>query len=139
MCKREISVKSANTTNLWTRLKTHHSTEFAEITKTSAHQSRQLPITQAFERSTKYKRDSFRWRSLTESVTRYKMEMQPFNKVEKSAFKELLQNFDKQYDLPGKIYMSKTAIPNLYREVKDAIRERCVHHRGLCGDLKSPR
>lgn len=124
MCKREISVKSANTTNLRTHLKTHHPTEYAEITKTSAtgHPSRQLPLTEAFERSTKYKRDSVKWRSLTESVTRYiAKEMQPFNTVEKSAFKEMLQNFDKQYELPGKSYMSKTAIPNLYREVKDAI------------------
>ncbi|KAI7804933.1 putative zinc finger BED domain-containing protein 1-like [Triplophysa rosa] len=123
LCKREIAAKSSNTTNLRTHLKSHHPIEFAELVKTSstAHTSRQLPITQAFERTTKYKRDSIRWRSLTDSVTRYiAKEMQPFNTVEKTAFKEMLQNFDKQYELPGKTYISKTAIPNLYREVKDA-------------------
>ncbi|XDV26376.1 hypothetical protein PO909_030116 [Leuciscus waleckii] len=63
-----------------------------------------------------------KWRTLTDSVTRYiAKEMQPFNTVEKPAFKEMLYNFDKQYELPGKTYISKTAIPNLYREVKDEI------------------
>ncbi|KAI2658595.1 E3 SUMO-protein ligase ZBED1 [Labeo rohita] len=124
ICKREIPAKAANTTNLRNHLKAHHPTEFAEVLKSSraAHTSSQVTIAQAFERVTKYKRDSMKWRTLTDSVTRYiAKEMQPFNTVEKPAFKEMLYNFDKQYELPGKTYISKTAIPNLYREVKDEI------------------
>lgn len=116
--KREIPA------NLRNHLKTHHPTEFAEVCKasTTAHTSRQLPIVEAFERVTKYKRDSIKWRTLTDSVTRYiAKEMQPFNTVEKPAFKEMLQNFDNKYELPGKTYISKTAIPNLYNQVKEDI------------------
>ncbi len=42
----------------------------------------------------KYKRDSAKWRTLTDSVTRYiAKEMQPLNTVEKPAFKNMLQTF----------------------------------------------
>lgn len=49
ICKREIPVKGANTTNLGNHLKTHHPTEFAEGCKAS----------------------TTKWHTLTDSVTWY--------------------------------------------------------------------
>ncbi|XP_078023585.1 E3 SUMO-protein ligase ZBED1-like [Epinephelus lanceolatus] len=73
-------------------------------------------------KQTKYKRDSAKWCTLTDGVVRYiTKEMQPFNTVEKPAFRQMLQTFDRQYELPGKTYMSQTAIPQLYNNVKDDI------------------
>lgn len=41
--------------------------------------------------------------------------------VEKESFKELLQTFDKQYELPGRKYFTKTAIPDLYNKTREII------------------
>ena len=55
---------------------------------------------------------------LTDSITGYTAkEMQPFNTVQKPAFKEVLQTFDR----PKKTYISQTAVPASYNKVKDAI------------------
>ena len=45
----------------------------------------------------------------------------PFSIVEKPAFRRMLQTFDSQYELPGRTYVSQTAIPQLYNSVKDDI------------------
>ena len=48
----------------------------------------------------------------THSVVRYiAKEMQLFNTIEKPAFQQMLQTFDSQYKLPGRTYVSQTAIP----------------------------
>ena len=45
------------------------------------------------------------------NIVRYiAKEMQPFNTVEK-------QIFDSQYELPGRTYVSQTAVPQLYNSV----------------------
>ena len=57
-------------------------------------------------------------RSLT--VVRFiAREMMPFSIVEKPAFRRMLQTFDSQYELPGRTYVSQTAIPQLYNSVKE--------------------
>lgn len=59
-----------------------------------------------------------KWCALTESVVRYiSKEMQPFSTVEKPAFQQMLQKSDSQYEL----YVSQTAIPQLYNSVKEDI------------------
>lgn len=47
--------------------------------------------------------------------------MVSYHTVEKASFKDLLQTFDKQYELPGRKYFTETAIPNLYNETRDII------------------
>ncbi|KAK0140604.1 Zinc finger BED domain-containing protein 1 [Merluccius polli] len=72
----------------------------------------QQTITGLFAKTTKYKTDSERWRQLTDVVTRYlAKDMVSFNTVEKPAFKTMLR----------RKYFSKTAIPNLYNEVRSNI------------------
>ncbi len=94
-----VATKRGNTTNLKSHLKHNHPTQFFNLGTTTAAgagegSSRQLSVTDAFSRQCTYKRDSAKWRTLTDSVTRYiAKEMQPLNTVEKPAFKNMLQTF----------------------------------------------
>ncbi len=97
LCLKTVATKRGNTTNLKSHLKHNHPTQFFNLATTTAAgagegSSRQLSVTDAFSRQCKYKRDSAKWRTLTESVIRYiAKEMQPLNTVEKTAFKNMLQ------------------------------------------------
>ncbi len=99
LCLKTVTTKRGNTTNLKPHLKHNHPTQFFNLGTTTAAgagegSSRQLSVTDAFSRQCKYKRDSVKWRTLTDSVTRYiAKEMQPLNTVEKPAFKNMLQTF----------------------------------------------
>lgn len=76
----------------------------------------------AFAKSTKYPKGSPRWTQCTLAVSRYLVkDMASFHTVEKDAFKEMLKTFDKQYELPGRKYFAKTAIPDLYNKVRAEI------------------
>lgn len=44
-----------------------------------------------------------------------------FHTVEKESFEELLQTFDKQYQLPGRKYFTEMAIPDLYNKTREII------------------
>ncbi len=94
-----MATKRGNTTNLKSHLKHNRPTQFFNLGTTTAAgagegSSRQLSVTDAFSRQCKYKRDSAKWRTLTDCVTRYiAKEMQPLNTVEKTAFKNMLQTF----------------------------------------------
>ncbi len=99
LCLKTVSTKRGNTTNLKSHLKHNHPTQFFNLGTTTAAgagegSSRQLSVTDAFSRQCTYKRDSTKWRTLTDSITRYiAKEMQPLNTVEKPAFKNMLQTF----------------------------------------------
>lgn len=49
------------------------------------------------------------------------VENTPLRTVEKPAFRETLQSFDKQYELQSKKYLSNTVIPQLFNETKEKI------------------
>ena len=57
---------------------------------------------------------------MTDVVTRY-LAKEMVNTVAKPAFKVMLHTFDKQYELPGRKYFSKTAIQNLFNKVRSNI------------------
>ena len=81
----------------------------------------QSTITGTFSRQSKYKQDSAKWCTLTDSVVCYiAKETQPVNTIEKPTFRQMLQTFDSQYKLPGRTYVSQTAVPQLY-SMKDDI------------------
>lgn len=130
ICGKTVFVTNANTTNLRNHLKINHPAAYAALglsTASAAAQpstsgQRQLNMAEAFSKATKYKKDSDKWRVLTDSVTRYLVVgMVPFRTVEKRSFKEMLNTFDKQYELPGRKYFSQTAVPALYSKVKDDV------------------
>ncbi len=99
LCLKTVATKRGNTTNLKSHLKHNRPTQFFNLGTTTAAgagegSSRQLSVTDAFSRQCKYKRDSAKWRTLTDSVTHYiAKEMQPLNTVEKTAFKKYAANF----------------------------------------------
>ncbi len=89
LCLKTVATKRGNTTNLKSHLKHNHPTQFFNLATTTA-----AGAGEGFSRQCKYKRDSAKWRTLTESVIRYiAKEMQPLNTVEKPAFKNMLQTF----------------------------------------------
>ncbi|CAM4596960.1 unnamed protein product [Leuciscus chuanchicus] len=95
----------------------------SEDRPTTSGQGRQLGITESFAKGTKYQRASHQWRTLTDSVTRLLVEEKlPFNLVEKPAFKEMLQAFDKQYVPPDRKYFSKKAVPENAESADQGIR-----------------
>ncbi|KAL1249125.1 hypothetical protein QQF64_020130 [Cirrhinus molitorella] len=105
ICGQVIHAKDAQTTNLHDRLRVHHPAEYSslpESSRTTELRRNQPTSSEVFAKITKYKRDSERWKQCTDTVTRYlAKEVVSFNTVEKSAFKAMLQTFDKQYELPG--------------------------------------
>lgn len=123
ICSRTVATKHGNTTNMHLHLKHNHPMQFSQLGKTTTtNKPRQCTIIGAFNRQTKYKQVSAKWCALTDSVVRLiAKEMLPFNIVEKPAFRKMLQTFDSQYELPGKTYVSQTAIPQLYNSIKDEI------------------
>ncbi|XP_052432606.1 E3 SUMO-protein ligase ZBED1-like [Carassius gibelio] len=126
ICSCVIRAKDGQTTNLHDHLRVRHPAEYATLPARAGPSKKasqgQQTITGAFAKGTKYKTDSDRWRQLTDAVTRFlAKEMVSFNTVEKPSFKAMLHTFDKQYELPGRKYFSKTAIPNLFNEVRSNI------------------
>ena len=88
--------------------------------------SQQFAITGAFSRQTKYKQDSAKWCTLTDSVVCYiAKETQPVNTIEKPTFRQMLQTFDSQYKLPGRTCVSQTAIRQLYSVKDDILKGQC--------------
>nr|XP_055030442.1 E3 SUMO-protein ligase ZBED1-like [Misgurnus anguillicaudatus] len=123
ICGQVIRAKDAQTTNLHDHLRVHHPAQYSSLpvssSRTTELRRNQPTLSEAFAKVTKYKRDSERWKQCTDAVTRYlAKEMVSFNTVEKSAFKAMLQIFDKQYELPGRKFFSKTAVPKLYNDIR---------------------
>ena len=98
LCRKKIPVKGGNTTNLKQHLQVHHPQNYAELGNTTPAKApvgptaaRQQTIGESIARSSKYPRDSVKWLTLTDSITRFiAKEMLPFNTVEKASFKEML-------------------------------------------------
>ncbi len=135
ICGKKVRVTRGNTSNLRCHLANCHPAIEAQLPPQAsgrgatskrtaeAGTSRQLGVAEAFAKSVKYNRESNRYKCLTATVTQYLVEeMVPLNRVEKLAFKSMLQKFDKQYELPGKTYFSETAVPKMYNTVKTLIK-----------------
>ncbi|KAJ8264750.1 hypothetical protein GJAV_G00154450 [Gymnothorax javanicus] len=126
MCRRRVLTKQGNTTNLRSHLKAHHSEEFAQLHDSAADESIQRMgshqhTTGAFA-NTKLARNSFRWNEITTAVTRYLVKgMLPFHTVEKRSFRDMISALDRQYELPSRKYFSKTAVPDLYKKVREEV------------------
>ncbi|XP_052429876.1 E3 SUMO-protein ligase ZBED1 isoform X2 [Carassius gibelio] len=127
ICTKVVSVHEFQTTNLFPHLRTHHPAVAAKLAAKEASVAvnkdpSQPSIVGAFAKSTKYKRNSERWARCTAAVSKYiAKEMVSHHTVEKESFTELLQTFDKQYELPGRKYFTKTAIPDLYNKTREII------------------
>ena len=67
--------------------------------------------------------------------------MMPMSTVEKDGFKKLINVLDQRYNLPGRKYFSKTALPRLYEECQGnlEIQLGCVKYFATTTDLWSSR
>ncbi len=128
LCLMKVAASGGNTTNLYTHLQAHHKNEAAKMGPAAKNLLQkpnaqvQPSISDAFARCTRYKRDSVRWNKYTDAVTKYICkEMVSFYTVEKQSFKDLITTLDSQYELPGRSYFSKTAIPHAYNHVRSEL------------------
>lgn len=118
LCKQVVPAKDTNTTNLHEHLLMHHPDKYATLTARAAAPSTaatgKAPLYQhkflgAFANPQKYEKASPRWAQCTLAVSRYLVkDMMSYHSVERESFKELLNTFDKQCELPGQKYFSKT-------------------------------
>ena len=132
-CKRSVVARWANTSNLFSHLRSAHPIQYelahSGKKKTSADSTAgqstkpggsQLTLAEAFSQSQKYDRKSKRWQQLTDSVTYcLAKDMLPIYSVEKPGFKQMMATFDKQYTL--RKYFSNTAIPALYTRTREQV------------------
>ncbi|XP_047229374.1 E3 SUMO-protein ligase ZBED1-like [Girardinichthys multiradiatus] len=146
LCDKNVTARDGNTSNLRTHLRVNHPLTAARMhlapssisatvstppadtdagpkptTKSTATYT-QSTIIGAFGKTTKYKRDSVRWKTCTDAVTKYlAKEMVSFHTVEKKSFKDMVKVLDAQYELPGRKHFSQTAVPHLYIKVRDEV------------------
>ena len=60
-------------------------------------------------------------------------DMVAISRVDKTGFRAMLQRFNPRYQLPGRNYFTRVAIPALVSEVKDEIEQKISD--GMSGDL----
>ena len=135
-CKRSVSARNGNTSNLFSHLRTNHSKQYelASFTKKKPQQATdnatptttpwcvQLTIAESLSQSQKYDWNSKRWKQLTDFITScLPKDMLSMLPVEKVGFKRMVAIFDKWYDLPGCKYFAQAAIPALYNRIKDQV------------------
>ncbi len=94
--------------------------EFQKVTATPADQ---LSLAESVDRAQRYERKGKKWKELTDVVMFYiAKDCLPLYTVEKPGFKNLVSIFDSRYDLPSRSYFSRTALPELYAEVRDQVK-----------------
>ncbi|KAJ8354691.1 hypothetical protein SKAU_G00222580 [Synaphobranchus kaupii] len=125
LCMRSVSARGGNTSNLRTHLIKNHP-HYASVLQSAASLPKFPQTTTAtptsiigtFTGSSKYNKDSNRWKTCTNAVTRFLVkEMLSFRTVKKPAFNDLLRTFDPHYELPCWNFFSKKIIPELYNQV----------------------
>ena len=68
----------------------------------------------------------YRATAIHKAVGRYiAADLKPLSTVESKAFKQLIQELDGRYKLPGRTYFSNTVLPELYQETKQSVVE-CI-------------
>ena len=79
-------------------------------------------ITESFERCTPYSTDSKKWKQVTEKLTIMLAKlMLPFSLVDEKVFHDFVGELDPRYKPPSRKYMSDTAIPAKYNDVKSKV------------------
>ena len=134
LCKKLVSAKGGNTSNLLSHLKVHHPQRHLEVKKANSKSgkdkdhaktgkaSRQPSLPNTLRSGHKYERKSRKWQQLTDAVTYcLAKDMMPIYSVEKEGFVCLLHFLDSQYELPSRKYFSNVAIPKLYAQTRDVV------------------
>ena len=142
LCKIKVKAGESNTSNLRHHIKQHHPQEHALINisqnsqrtsiLTKAHESEKptsssvsaemFPIATSFAKSTEYKKDRNKWKSLTEAITFcIAKDAMPISTVERPGFLHILKQFDQRYTPPSRKTMSKSYLTKLYDVTRDKV------------------
>lgn len=136
LCFKKVSAAGGNTSNLQRHLHDHHPAKAQELGKQGQGPSKpkgqqpptqgQSSISEAFSKMQKYERGGKQWQKLTNLDTHcLAKDMMPLYTVEKSGFKQLLNYFDLQHELPSRKYFGEKA--KLCNETKDGILQQLQH------------
>ncbi|KAI2666682.1 Zinc finger BED domain-containing protein 4 [Labeo rohita] len=120
------SISNFNTTNLIKHLKTRHPVEHDGYTKarTEKDEPRQTQQTleASFKQREKFSQDSQRAIKITDRIIEFiVLDDQPLSVVENVGFRRLIEHLGPRYSLPGRKYISETALPKLYETVREHI------------------
>lgn len=154
ICRQFVKTKTGNTTNLFHHLKKYHPNDHAESMKMRADATpsssrassgavpKQKSIVSSFVAITPYEKSSKRSKDITRAVSYFlAKEMMPLSTVEQDGFRKLVKVLDSRYELPGRKYFSKTALPQLYEECREKLENnlRNVKYFATTSDLWSSR
>ncbi len=154
ICRRFVKTKTGNTTNLFHHLKKYHPNDHTESMKmrTDATPStsrasigavpKQKSIVSSFVAITPYEKCSKRSKDITRAVSFFlAKDMIPLSTVERDGFRKLVKVLDSRYELPGRKYFSKTALPQLYEDCRGKLENnlRKVRYFATTSDLWSSR
>ena len=112
---------------MFQHMEKHHPNEYKVIRPTPVvckkkQPSNQLSLKQIIERKQKYPKSSPKHKALTRLVTRFVCSaMLPIHIVDNKDFRQLIENLDCKYDMPGRNHFRYDAIPALYNEVRSEI------------------
>ncbi|MBN3304946.1 ZBED1 protein, partial [Amia calva] len=130
MCQRVVPASSRNTSNLFHHLKQFHPIEYSEaVSKEKPMQQTQMAAFMPYDKQSK-------------AVTNFlAKDMMPFSTVENVGFRKMMSVNDPRYELPGRKYFSRTAIPTFYGEVRETVEEqlKSVSYFATTADLWSSR
>lgn len=138
LCRRDVTAKGGNTSNLFHHLKNKHIREYEEATRTRAKTSgkttssaggsstrpktTQLSLQASFTAATPYDKTSKRCKDITRAITQYiAKDMVPIQTVERDGFRCMVRTLDAKYELPGRKVFSQKLLPELYTEVRDKV------------------
>ncbi len=154
ICRWFVKTKTGNTTNLFHHLKKYHPNDHTESMKMRADATpstsrasigavpKQKSIVSSFVAITPYEKCSKRSKDITRAVSFFlAKDMIPLSTVERDGFRKLVKVLDSRYELPGRKYFSKTALPQLYEDCRGKLENnlRKVRYFATTSDLWSSR
>lgn len=111
-----------NTTNMIRHLKLKHSAEYSQFSQATQAKAapKQHTLEETFKRREKFPLESDKAAKVTEKLVEFiALDDQPISVVENTGFRRLLEHLEPRYVLPSRHYISETAIPKLYKTVRD--------------------
>ncbi|KAL1252179.1 hypothetical protein QQF64_019975 [Cirrhinus molitorella] len=140
VCRRVVTARGGNTSNLFHHLKNTHAREYEEATraKTSASgtsstsgarpKTTQLSLQASFTAATPYDKSSKKWKDITRAIALYiAKDMVPIQTIERDGFRYVVHTLDSRYELPGRKFFSQKCLPELYTEVRDRVMNEIRH------------
>ena len=118
------SVANFNTSNLIKHLKTRHAKEHDKYKSKGKRKDelQQQTLETAFQRREKFPKDSPKATKITDKIVEFiVLDDQPLSVVENVGFRRLMEHLEPRYSLPGRKYISETALPKLYEAVREHI------------------